>query len=74
MLTLVFSDRGTPASYRMIEGFGVNTYKWVNKEGEEVLIKYHWKPKLGAKTSTAWKLPASLERIRIFSPETYGRP
>jgi catalase len=47
MLTWVFSDRGTPASYRMIEGFGVNTYKWVNKDGKEVLIKYHWKPKLG---------------------------
>lgn len=47
MLTWVFSDRGTPASLRMMEGFGVNTYKWVNKEGEETLIKYHWKPKLG---------------------------
>ncbi|TFH53570.1 MAG: catalase [Methanothrix sp.] len=44
MLTWLFSDRGTPASYRMVEGFGVNTYKWVSNEGKEVLIKYHWKP------------------------------
>jgi catalase len=49
MLTWVFSDRGTPASYRMVEGFGVNTYKWVNNEGKAALIKYHWKPKLGVK-------------------------
>ena len=49
MLTWVFSDRGTPASYRMIEGFGVNTYKWVSNEGKAALIKYHWKPKLGVK-------------------------
>lgn len=47
MLTWVFSDRGTPASYRMVEGFGVNTYKWVNQDDQEVYIKYHWKPKLG---------------------------
>jgi catalase len=47
MLTWVFSDLGTPASYRMIEGFGVNTYKWVNSDGQAVYVKYHWKPKLG---------------------------
>ncbi len=47
MLTWVFSDRGTPASYRMMEGFGVNTYKWVNQDGSAVYVKYHWKPKLG---------------------------
>jgi catalase len=41
MLTWVFSDRGTPASYRMIEGFGVNTYKWVNSDGQAVYVKYH---------------------------------
>lgn len=49
MLTWVFSDRGTPASYRMMEGFGVNTYKWVNSDGKAIYIKYHWKPKLGVK-------------------------
>lgn len=47
MITWLFSDRGTPKSYRMQEGFGVNTYIWVNAEGKAVNVKYHWKPKLG---------------------------
>jgi len=47
MITWLFSDRGTPKSYRMQEGFGVNTYVWVNAEGKAVNVKYHWKPKLG---------------------------
>jgi catalase len=47
MITWLFSDRGTPKSYRMQEGFGVNTYVWVNVEGKAVYVKYHWKPKLG---------------------------
>lgn len=46
MITWLFSDRGTPKSYRMQEGFGVNTYIWVNAEGKTVNVKYHWKPKL----------------------------
>jgi catalase len=49
MLTWVFSDRGTPASYRMMEGFGVHTFIWVNSEGKAIYVKYHWKPKLGVK-------------------------
>ena len=47
MITWLFSDRGTPKSYRMMEGFGVNTYVWVNNKGKAVYVKYHWKPKLG---------------------------
>jgi catalase len=47
MITWLFSDRGTPKSYRMQEGFGVNTYVWVNAEGKAAYVKYHWKPKLG---------------------------
>src|SRR5689334_11349070 len=40
MVTLVFSPRGIPASYRNMQGFGVNTYKWVNEAGDTVLVKY----------------------------------
>ena len=47
MITWLFSDRGTPKSYRMQEGFGVNTYVWVNAKGKALNVKYHWKPKLG---------------------------
>ena len=53
MFTLVFSPRGIPASYRTQQGFGVNTYKWVNSEGETVLVKYHWHPKQGVKSWTS---------------------
>ncbi|PEF60922.1 catalase [Bacillus cereus] len=44
MVTFLFSPWGIPANYRQMQGSGVNTYKWVNHEGEAVLIKYHWEP------------------------------
>ena len=52
MITFVFSPWGIPADYRHMEGSGVNTYKWVNQDGEGVLIKYHWVPKAGVKNLT----------------------
>ena len=52
MVTLVFGPRGIPASYRTMQGFGVNTYKWVNAAGETKLVKYHWLPKQGVKSWT----------------------
>jgi catalase len=52
MVTLVFSPRGIPASYRTMQGFGVNTYRWVNEAGETKLVKYHWHPKQGVKSWT----------------------
>jgi catalase len=53
MVTMVFSPRGIPASYRTMQGFGVNTYKWVNAAGDTKLVKYHWLPKQGVKSLTA---------------------
>src|SRR4051794_37380453 len=53
MVTLLYSPRGIPASYRTQQGFGVNTYKWLNERGESVLVKYHWLPKQGVKSWTA---------------------
>ncbi|MEX0427769.1 catalase [Nocardioides sp. DS6] len=41
------SDRGIPRSFRMMEGFGVHTFRLVNEAGETSLVKFHWKPKLG---------------------------
>lgn len=52
MVTFLFSPWGIPADYRHMEGSGVNTYKWYNTEGEGVLVKYHWVPKLGVKNLT----------------------
>ncbi|MGW2787250.1 catalase [Streptomyces populi] len=48
------SDRGIPRSYRMMEGFGVHTFRLVNAEGATTLVKWHWKPKLGVH-SMAWE-------------------
>jgi len=50
MIMWLFSDRGTVKSYRKMEGFGVNTYKWVNKASKAVYVKYHWKPIAGLET------------------------
>ncbi len=43
----LMSDRGIPRSYRTMEAFGVNTYKWINQKGEVFFVKYHFKPLLG---------------------------
>jgi catalase len=53
MLMWVLSDRGIPRSYRMMEGFGVHTFRFVNAEGRMRLAKLHWKPVLGTH-SLAW--------------------
>jgi catalase len=47
MISWLFSDRGTVKSFRTMEGFGVNTYIWVNVAGKAVYVKYHWKPAAG---------------------------
>ncbi|QMU77197.1 catalase [Streptacidiphilus sp. PB12-B1b] len=48
------SDRGIPRSYRMMEGFGIHTFRLVNAEGATTLVKFHWKPKLGVH-SLVWE-------------------
>ncbi|MGE2834074.1 catalase [Mycobacterium sp. SMC-4] len=52
MIVNLFSPRGIPANYRTMQGFGVNTYRWVNAEGQTHLVKYHWMPKAGVKSLT----------------------
>lgn len=41
------SDRAIPRSFRMMEGFGVHTFRLINEEGKIHFVKFHWKPKLG---------------------------
>ncbi|GAA0382438.1 catalase [Acrocarpospora corrugata] len=48
------SDRGIPRSYRMMEGFGVHTFRLVAADGATTLVKFHWKPKLGVH-SLVWE-------------------
>lgn len=52
MLVNLFSPRGIPANYRTQQGFGVNTYKWVNADGDTKLVKYHWIPSVGVSSMT----------------------
>lgn len=53
MVLWVMSDRAIPRSYRMMEGFGVHTFRLVNEEGVSHFGKFHWKPLLGVH-SVAW--------------------
>ncbi|WLV24345.1 catalase [Aciduricibacillus chroicocephali] len=50
----LMSDRGIPRSFRMMEGFGINTFRFVNEEEEAFFVKFHWKPKLGVH-SLVWE-------------------
>ena len=52
-LMWVMSDRGIPRSFRMMEGFGVHTFRFVNSQRESTYVKFHWKPKLGVQ-SVVW--------------------
>lgn len=47
MVMWLMSDRAIPRSYRMMQGFGVNTYSLINNEGEVYSVKFHLKPRLG---------------------------
>ncbi len=46
------SDRGIPRSYRMMEGFGVHTFRLIAPDGNTSLVKFHWKPRLGVHSLT----------------------
>jgi catalase len=53
MIMWVMSDRAIPRSYRMMEGFGVHTFKLINQQGRSHFVKFHWKPLLGVH-SVCW--------------------
>src|SRR4249919_3751823 len=54
MLMWQMSDRAIPRSYRMMQGFGVHTFRLVNEEGASTFVKFHWTPKLGTH-ALAWE-------------------
>lgn len=53
MVMWAMSDRAIPRSYRMMEGFGVHTFRFINEKGVSNFVKFHWKPLLGMH-SVAW--------------------
>ena len=54
MMMWMMSDRAMPRSLRMIEGFGVHTYRFTNADNVRCFVKFHWKPLLGAH-SLVWE-------------------
>ncbi len=53
MVMWIMSDRTLPRSLRMIEGFGVHSFRLINGAGQSTFVKFHWRPKLGLQ-STIW--------------------
>jgi len=47
MIMWVLSDRAIPRSFRMMDGFGVHTFRFINQAGKARFVKFHWKPTLG---------------------------
>jgi catalase len=52
-VTILFSDRGIPKSYRQMHGFGSHTFKWVNASGKACWVKYHFKTETGIANLTS---------------------
>jgi len=53
MVMWIMSDRTLPRSLRMVEGFGVHSFRLLNAAGKSTFVKFHWRPKLGLQ-STIW--------------------
>jgi catalase len=68
MLTRVYSDYGTPANYREMNGSGVHAFKWVNNSGEVTYVKYTWKSMQGERNLTAEE--ASVIQAKDFQHAT----
>lgn len=65
----LMSPRGVPRSYRMMEGFSINTFRFVNKKGVARFIRLHWKPKLGVH-SLVWD---EAQKINGKDPDFHRR-
>ena len=69
MIMWVTSDRGIPRSYRMMEGFGIHTFRLVNADGRSTYVKFHWKPALGVH-SLVWN---EAQKIAGVDPDFHRR-
>lgn len=65
----VMSDRAIPRSFRMMEGFGINTFRFVNEEGLARFVRFHWKPMLGVH-SLVWD---EAQKISGADPDFHRR-
>lgn len=53
MIMWAMSDRAIPRSLRMMEGFGIHSFRLINERGQSTFVKFHWRPRLGLQ-STVW--------------------
>ena len=63
MLMWAMSDRTLPRSFRMMEGFGVHTFRFVDANGRSTFVKFHWRPKIGA-ASLIWD-----ESVKLYGAD-----
>lgn len=68
-VTILFSDRGTPRTYRHMHGFSSHAYMWYNAQGEHFWVKYHFKTEQGIQNFTA----AEAEEMRGKDPDCATR-
>ncbi|WP_419667743.1 catalase [Streptomyces sp. 2-1] len=80
-ITWLMGDRGIPASYRHMNGYGSHTYQWTNAEGEAFFVKYHFKTNQGIRslsseqaTEIAGKDPNSHQTDLLQAIERGVRP
>jgi len=69
MFTWLYGDRGIPASFRHMDGFGSHTFQWVDAKGEAFWVKYHFKTDQGLK----WLPSEEATRIAGADPDYHGR-
>ncbi len=69
MMLWLMSDRAIPRSLRMMEGFGVHTYRFINAQGESHFVKYHWKPVMGVH-SLVWN---EAQKLGGMDPDFHRR-
>ncbi|HSA87808.1 MAG TPA: catalase, partial [Nitrospira sp.] len=69
MVMWLMSDRAIPRSYRMMEGFGVHTFRFVNDRNKSRFVKFHWKPLLGLH-SVVWD---EAQKISGMDPDFHRR-
>ncbi|HEY5148009.1 MAG TPA: catalase [Polyangiaceae bacterium] len=53
MIMWAMSDRAIPRSLRMMEGFGIHTFRLVDAHGKATFVKFHWRPTIGSQ-SVLW--------------------
>jgi catalase len=69
MIMWILSDRTIPRSYRMMQGFGIHTFRFVNEQGKARFVKFHWKPLLGVH-SVVWD---EMQQMGAKDPDFHRR-